>query len=252
MLKRIVTLFLLTLMTAFSVSAGDLTGTEIMDLVDENQFIGSARFESELVITDRGREIRKQMVTYMENDGTTAQALSEFTNPRDRGTKYLLIDDEMWMIFPDAEDLVRISGHMLEQNMMGSDFSYQDALESENLTSLYTFELTGEETYEGRQVYVIEAYAAPDARPAYHHRRFLVDSQRFVILKDEMYARGGRLLKEMVTTRVEEVQEGRWMPMEMVMEDKLKAGSKTRMEIIEIDLDYEIPEGLISLRSLQR
>ena len=248
---------LLILLTFLAVSFGLLyadnpTGEEIMERVDKNQFIGSARFESVMVITDRGREIRKHMISYTENDGTVTNALSEFTNPRDRGTKYLLMDDELWMFFPDAEDLVRISGHMLEQNMMGSDFSYQDALESEKLTDLYTFERIGEDTYEGRSVYVVEAFPAPDSSPAYYHRRFLVDLERFVILKDEMYARGGRLLKEMITTRVEEVQEGRWMPMEMVMEDKLKRDSQTRLEIIEIDLDYEIPEGLMSLRSLQR
>ena len=42
-------------------------------------------------------------------------SLIEFTNPRDRGTKYLKRGDELWMFFPDAEDLVRISGHMLNR-----------------------------------------------------------------------------------------------------------------------------------------
>ncbi len=252
MRTRALTVLLILLSLSGLVHGKDLTGEEIMERVDRNQFIGSARFELEMVIVDRGREIRKRMISYMENDGTETYALTEFTNPRDRGTKYLLLDDELWMFFPDAEDLVRISGHMLEQNMMGSDFSYQDALESEKLTSLYTFEKTGKDTFNGRSVFVIEAHASPDARPAYYRRIFLVDSKRFVILKDEMYARGGRLLKEMVTLRVEEVQEDRWMPMEMVMEDKLKADSQTRMKIIEIDLDYKIPEGTFSLRSLQR
>ena len=253
-MRRIVFLLIFSLAASLGFIFADdtLSGEEIMELVDANQFYGSARFESDMIILDRGREIRKQMISYTVSDGTVTHALSEFTNPRDRGTKYLLLDDELWMYFPDAEDLVRISGHMLEQNMMGSDFSYQDALESEKLTDLYTFEKTGEETYEGRRVYVLEAYAAPDSRPAYYHRRFLVDAERFVILKDEMYARGGRLLKEMITTKVEEVQQDRWMPMEMVMEDKLKAGSQTRLVITKLELDYEMPSGLFSLRSLQR
>jgi len=94
-----------------------------------------------MVIIQGNQKTVKEMVSYSrEGDG-----LSEFTNPRDRGTKYLKLGDELWMYFPDAEDLVRISGHMLRQGMMGRDFSYQDALESEKLTDLYQFELLGEE-----------------------------------------------------------------------------------------------------------
>ncbi len=232
-------------------AAEDLTGREIMDRVDDNQFIDSARYESRMVIYDRGRENQKEMITFARSDGDVTNALAEFTNPRDRGTKYLLEDDELWMYFPDAEDLVRISGHMLEQRMMGSDFSYQDLLESEKLTELYEFEKTGEETVDGRPTYVIEATAREDQTPAYYRRKFWVDQERFVLLREEMFARDGRLLKEMVTRRVEEVQPGRWYPMEMIMEDKLRQDTRTRFEITEIDLDYDIPEGKISLRSLQ-
>ena len=41
-------------------------------------------------------------------------SLTEFTNPGS-GTKFLKRGDELWMFFPDAEDIVKISGHMLNQ-----------------------------------------------------------------------------------------------------------------------------------------
>lgn len=244
---------IMILLGLISVAAlgGELTGDEIMQRVDENQFIASGRMEAEMIIIDRGRENVKEMEMFVESDGEVTNGLVEFTNPRDRGTKYLLLDDELWMYFPEAEDLVRISGHMLREGMMGSDFSYQDALESEQLTDLYQFTLEGQEEINGRPVYVIKATAREDREPAYHSRRFWVDQERFVILKEEMYARDGRLLKEMVAEKVEEVEEGRWMPTEMVMEDKLREGSQTIYRIKEIDLDYDIPEGKISLDTLQ-
>ncbi len=231
--------------------AAELTGEEIMDTVDENQFIASARMESEMIIRDRGRENVKEMISYVESDGEVTNALAEFVNPRDRGTKYLMQDDELWMYFPDAEDLVRISGHMLREGMMGSDFSYQDALESERLTELYTFEKEEMDSIDGREVYVVKAVAREGEEVAYYQRRFWVDAERFVILREEMYARDGRLLKEMITREVEEVQEGRWMPMEVVMEDKLKEGTETVYRIKILELDYDIPEGKISLDTLQ-
>ena len=247
-------LLIISLLAAFNINpaaAEDLTGEEIMTRVDENQFMASARTESEMIIIDRDREIKKEMISYVRSDGDVTEGLAEFTNPRDRGTKYLLLDDELWMYFPDAEELTRISGHMLEQGMMGSDFSYQDAMEMEQLTELYEFELEEEDTFNERPVYVIKATALEGEDVAYHSRRLWVDQERFVILLEEMYARDGRLLKKMETEKVEEVEEGRWMPTEMVMEDMLREDTETIYRLTEIELDYDIPEGKLTLEELE-
>ncbi len=229
----------------------ELTGEEIMDRVDDNQFIAEARYEAEMIIVSGRRETKKELITYLKSDGERTDALAEFVNPRDRGTRYLLLDEDMWMYYPDAEDLVRISGHMLEQGMMGSDFSYQDVLEMEKMTDLYDFELEESDILFERPVYVIKAVAAEGEKPAYHTRRLWVDSERFVILKEHMYAREGRLLKELITEKVEEVEEGRFMPVEMVMEDKLRQDTETVYRITELDLGYRVPEGMLTLDELQ-
>ncbi len=231
--------------------AEELAGEEIMEKVDENEFIESARAETELIIIQRGREIKKEMITYVQSDREATNALAEFVNPRDRGTKYLLRDDELWMFFPDAEDLVRISGHMLKQNMMGSDFSYQDMLESVKLTDLYEFEKEKEDLINGRKVYVVKATAREGEDVAYYRRRMWVDSEKFIVLREEMYARDGRLLKEMISEDVREVRENRWLPMKRTMEDKLRRETKTVHRVNKIDLDYEIPPGALSLEALQ-
>jgi len=246
-----ISVLLLIFLTSTTVQGVQLTGEEIMNRVDENQFIASARMESEMIIRDRGREIIKEMISYVESDGASTSSLSEFTNPRDRGTKFLLISDELWMYFPDAEDLVRISGHMLNQRMMGSDFSYQDALESEKLSDLYTFAREGEDELGGVPVYVVKATAREGAEVSYHSRRLWIDVEKFVILREEMYARDGRLLKVMTTDVIEEISPGRWMPTVMIMEDKLRQDSQTVFRLNSIDLDYVIPDGLFSLESLQ-
>ncbi len=231
--------------------AVSLSGTEIMELVDENQFLESARMESKMEINDGRRVSEKEMVTYIKNDGEDTKANVEFINPRDRGARYLLLDNELWMYFPDAEDLVRISGHMLEQGMMGSDFSYQDALESEKLTDLYNFELIEEDILNNRPVYIIEGVAKDGEEVTYYKRIFFVDMERFVVLKEEMYAREGRLLKLRTVEEVEEIEDDRWIPTRMVMEDKIRQGTETIYDIREIDLSYNISEELFELESLQ-
>ncbi len=230
--------------------AGELSAEEIMNRVDDNQHLVSARVESEMIIEDRGREIKKEMKSYIRTDNGRSDGLSEFLNPRDRGTKYLKLGDDMWMYFPDAEDLVHISGHMLRQGMMGSDFSYEDILESDKLTELYTFELEKTEILDDRETYVIYATAAKQQEPSYKMRRIWVDTERFVVLKEQYFSAAERLLKELITKRVEEFN-GRWLPVEQVMNDKLRDDTRTTFRIKDIQLDYNIPEGLISLDTLQ-
>lgn len=230
-----------------NLQAQELTAEEIINRRDDNEYIVSARMEAEMIIQKGDRRSVKEMISYSRE----GDALTEFTNPRDKGTKYLKKGDELWMYFPDAEDLVRISGHMLRQGMMGSDFSYQDMLESEQLTDLYNFEIVEEEELNDRPTYVIEGTAKENKEVAYQQRKIWVDRERFIGLREELYARNGRLLKVARVTAVEEFDDGRWYPVEMVMEDQLMENSSTTFRIRELEFNPEIPEDTFSLEGLQ-
>lgn len=237
---------LLTLLFTISIGVGAMTAEEIINRRDDNEYIETARVEAEMIIKSGRREMVKTMVSFTENkDG-----LTEFTNPRDRGTKFLKRGDDLWMFFPDAEDLVKISGHMLNQGMMGSDFSYQDMMESDKLTDLYDFELIDEEEIDGRPCYVLEGIAKEGEEVSYYRRKTWIDKERFIGIKEELYAQSGRLLKEMNVIRVEEI-EGRWYPMESVMEDKLKRNTSTEFILKAIEFNPEIPVGTFTLENMQ-
>jgi len=226
--------------------SAQMTAEEIMEKRDDNEFIHSARIEATMIISQGGREIEKTMEMYsLEED-----ALVEFTNAADRGTKYLKKEDNLWMFFPDAEDIVKISGHMLEQGFMGSDFSYQEMMESDKLTELYTFTLLEEETFNDRPCYVLEAIAVPGQKVSYYHRVTWIDKERFVGLKEELYAESGRLLKVSEIQEIEEI-EGRWLPIKSIMENKLRKDTYTQFVITEIDLNPELDEDMFSLQNLR-
>lgn len=160
-------LFLLIILNlVLSAMAYAFTAEEIIRKRDDNEYIETARAEMEMIIKSGRREMVKSMLILSAKDNS----LVEFTNPRDRGTRFLKRGEELWMFFPDAEDLVRISGHMLNQGMMGSDFSYQDLLESDKLTDLYHFEIIGEEEVGGRPAYVLEGIAREGKEVAREHR----------------------------------------------------------------------------------
>ncbi len=232
--------------TLTGLSLAQLTAEEIIQKRDDNEYIQSSYAEATMVISQGGRRIEKSMLMYsLEKNG-----LVEFTNPADRGTKYLKRDDNLWMLFPDAEDIVKISGHMLEQGFMGSDFSYQDMMESDKLTELYTFALLEEDTLNDRPCYVLEAIAVPGQKVSYYRRVSWIDKERFIGLKEELYAESGRLLK---TSEVEEIEQidNRWLPVQMVMENKLRRDTYTRFIINKIELNPELDESMLSLQSLR-
>ena len=240
----VVSLIVVFIIATLTFSA--LTAEEIIKRRDDNEHYETVRAEAEMVILNRNRKIAKTMTTYGQGDN----GLVIFSNPRDRGAKFLKRGDDLWMFFPEAEDLVKISGHMLNQGMMGSDFSYQDMMESDKLTDLYQFKLIGEAEIEDRPCYVLEGTAREGKKVSYYRRKSWVDKERFVGLKEELYARSGRLLKVMYVTKVEKF-EGRWYPMVSVMEDKLRKDTRTEFIIKSIEFNPKLPAGTFTLENLK-
>jgi len=227
-------------------TAAEMTAEEIINKRDNNEYFDTAQMEAEMIIVSGNRKIIKTMVALTDKKNSFV----EFTNPQDRGTKFLKREDDLWMFFPDAEEIIKISGHMLNQGMMGSDFSYQDVMEADKLTDLYDFKIIGEEEFEGRPCYILEGIAREGVKVSYYRRVSWIDKERFIGLKEELYAESGRVLKE---TRVNEVQEieGRWVPINSVMENKLRKDTYTEFIITLIKFNLEIPEETFSLQNLR-
>jgi len=226
--------------------ATDLTAEEIINMRDDNEYFDTAQMEAEMIIVSGSRKITKTMVALTDKKNS----LAEFTNSQDRGTKFLKRENDLWMFFPDAEEIIKISGHMLNQGMMGSDFSYQDVMESDKLTDLYDFKIIREEELDGRPCYVLEGIAREGVKVSYYRRVSWIEKERFIGLKEELYAQSGHLLKETKVNKIEEI-EGRWVPTDSVMEDKLKKDTYTQFIITQISFNPEIPEETFSLQNLR-
>jgi len=248
-IKRVL-LIGITLSILFSslitVAAFDMTAEEIINMRDGNEYFDTAEMEADMIIVSGSRKIIKTMVALTDKKNS----LAEFTNSQDRGTKFLKREDDLWMFFPDAEEIIKISGHMLNQGMMGSDFSYQDVMESDKLTDLYDFEIIKEEELDGRPCYVLEGIAREGVKVSYYRRVSWIDKERFIGLKEELYAQSGRILKETKVNKIEEI-EGRWVAVDSVMENKLRKDTYTQFILTEINFNPEIPEGTFSLQNLR-
>lgn len=229
-------------------SQSNITAEEVLSRADRNQISRTAFSEAKMIIHFEGRDIEKRYISYAAG---TQKTFAEFTFPaRDKGTKYLKIKDEMWMYLPSAEKIIKIAGHMLRQSMMGSDFSYEDALEQSKLLEKYDAKIVGEEKIIEKDCYILDLVAKVK-EVTYFRRKIWVDKEWFVPLKEERYAKSGKLLKEYNALKVEKFED-RFYPTHIVMMDKLRKDSRTEMIIEKIEFDINIPESTFSKRNLEK
>lgn len=226
-----------------------LSAFDILDKIDQNMVFKTAYAESDMIITVKNRVITKSMISYAEgNEKSYVEVLSP---ARDKGTKILKIDDIIKVYYPSAERVMRLSGHMMRQSMMGSDFSYEDMTErATKMREEYTGEIKEDETWNGRTCYVL-ILTSKIPRQTYFSRKIWVDKERFIGLKEELYAKSGKLLKVLTVDEIKSFR-NRYYPVRITMADKLRQDSKTEMVIKKIDFDMTIPPETFSERRLMK
>ena len=235
-------------------SAASLTGLsqadadQILKRVENNLSSDNRVFESSMTI--RGSRTSRVITsrTYVAGD---KQSFTEYLSPaREQGTKMLKLENQLWIYSPSTDRTIQISGHMLRQSVMGSDLSYEDMMEDRKLTDVYSAILEGDEMIDGRKTWIL-ALTAKVTDVAYYSRRMWIDAERFVPLKEELYARSGQLLKR--TTLSDVVQlDGRWFPMTVIYKDMLKQGDGTEYRITSIKFNQEIPDYIFSRAALKQ
>ena len=247
MKQILILIFLLAALPAGSFGQQRPAASEILDRIDRNMVYDTARAEMEMIITVGGREIRKSFISFSR--GNEKSYIEFLSPPRDMGTKILKIEDVVRVYYPSAERVMRLSGHMLNQSMMGSDFSFEDMTErSRKLREEYTAE--GEETAAGRPCYVL-VMTSKIEKQTYFTRKSWIDRERFIGLKEELYARSGKLLKTMEVEGVETIGR-RSYPTKILLQDKLRENSKTELVITKIQFDISIADEMFTERQLMK
>lgn len=241
--------FLVLFSLAIFINAQTPTGDEILKRIDQNRIFGHAVSTSTMIVHSRtGDRTIKSKAWSSGNDKAFVEYLSP---PREKGKKMLKLEDNLWIYTPEPSDrIITISGHLLKQSVMGSDMSYEDMMESDELRSKYDAKVLGREKFNDRDCWVLEL-TATNSEVAYHSRKIWVDAERWLPLKEERFAKSGRLLKK---TEIHEVfrQEGRWLPKRMTFKDMLSRGDGTEYIIDSIDFNVKIPEYQFTKAALRK
>jgi outer membrane lipoprotein-sorting protein len=242
-LMRILTLLLLCV----PIFAQNPSAEDIIRAVDRNMTTKSAKMQTRMIVHARRASRTLELISYSEG---TDKSFSEYLSPpREKGTKMLKLDDDLWIFDPNTDRSIQISGNMLKQSVMGSDLSYEDMMEETQLLDSYKAEIKGEIKHEGRDCWIVELTAKND-RVSYHKRKAYIDKERYVALYEEWFAKSGKLLKTVKASEVKRIS-GRWYPTHYVFKDELKQGKGTEYIIDQIEIDIALPAHIFSKAMLK-
>lgn len=243
---------ILSLLITFLLFSGSLmaepTAMEIIQKMDELQNNQNQIMTSSMVIKGRRATRTIRSKSWIQGD---QKSYTEYLAPaREKGVKMLKVGDKLWIYYPRADRVVNISGHMLRRSVMGSDMSYEDMMERRSIEETYKAVIEGEEKVEDRETWRILMNATVDD-VAYQKVKIWIDKERYIALKQELYAASGKLLKKLDTLAVMETEKG-WYPSHIRFKDVLKEGGGTEFLVHEILFDQNIPERRFNKSQLRR
>lgn len=245
-MKKFVYIVLLSLITG---QHEDVTVDSIIRKMDQNLNAKSRVLTSKMVV--KGRRSSRTIESKNWVIGTE-KAFTEYLSPaREAGTKMLKIGDKLWTYSPQTDRVIQISGHMLRQSVMGSDMSYNDMMEDRTMEEIYKASISGSEKINNRDHWIIELEARVKGLP-YPKRKAWVDKEYFLPIKEELYAKSGKLLKTSTLSNIKKIK-GRWFPLKFKFKDELKRNSKGTEWIIEkIEFDTDIKESRFTKALLRK
>ncbi|MGR6873391.1 outer membrane lipoprotein-sorting protein [Pseudomonas sp. HK3] len=256
MKKLIFTLFLTTFLCASVFTHAIQDATQIMSSV-KHRDQGLDRYSDvDLIQTMSDGFVRSRSLKMYEKEfGEERKGLLYFTAPSNTAGTGLLMysyaevekkDDDQWLYLPALRKVKRIATNSKEGPFLGTDFSFADIERMRLSDYLYTIKNSKE------NVSIIEATTESgleNPRTGYSKRIVHVDTEKNIILKDEIF-RQGRLIKVFEVVKLEKV-DGFWTVVEAKM-DNLVEGGNTRLIRKNTQYNQKLKDGLFNQRTLRK
>jgi outer membrane lipoprotein-sorting protein len=227
---------------------GNQDAAEILKKVENNLSSDNRIFESTMTI--HGQRSSRTITSKTCAEGGRKSFTQYLSPAREQGTKMLKLENQLWIYSPSADRIIEISGHMLRQSVMGSDLSYEDMMDDRKLTDTYTATIAGSEIIDGRNTWILEL-TAKVTDIAYQKRKMWVDNERYVPLREELFAKSGQLLKRTTLSEVKQFSD-RWFPTKIIYKDMLKQGDGTEFVITSVKFNQAIPDYIFTKAALKQ
>ena len=220
----------------------------ILNKVDKNQLSATKITEGKMIIY--GKRSTREIGFRSYSEGKDKSFTEYLSPPKQRGTKMLKLKNNLWIYSPSADRTIQLSGHMLKQSMMGSDLSYQDMMEDRKLSETYEASIINEENIDNRKCWIINLDAKV-SDVSYDKMKIWVDEKRYIVLKEELYAKSGQLLKRVLFSDIQKIG-NRWYPKKMNFKDVLKNGKGTDFIVENVQFDAKIDAYIFTKAALRK
>ena len=264
MLRSSLALLCLALVATASTGApkppAEMSAEEIQACVQRNFPTDSMVQTVKMVSLDRlGVERVLEAEMFWQKDPKTAlsNVLLIFDNPPElRGASVLVLEkkpqNDMFMFLPELGKTRRITTQMVQGNMMGTDYSYEDFQRLQGMiTSLQTKRLD-DETISERKAFVTDSVPG-DASSEYARIRSWIDQETCVPLQIEFYTKDNATPAKRMTTNPKSYTHEKtgFIPREVAMKD-LRTETATTIVIEKLKVSEPIDRKRFSAAELER
>ena len=234
-------LLLLVLMMGINIFSAELTGNDILKIVDKN-------------LAPRDNEMYKK-ITNIESNGKTKEfilysakkgddkILSAFLSPAsEKGRTTLRVGDNMWSYIPAVKRPIRITSM---QSVIGGLFNNSDIMKVDFLTE-YDAKILEQNDKE----YIIEL-KAKSKDIAYDKIKMWVSKENTLPYKYEAYTYSGMLYKVIELTKIKDFGNGIVRPSLVTTTSPFQKGAKSMMEYLKVT-PKEFPEEMFTQANMSK
>lgn len=226
-----------------------LEAIEIIDKADKHARgkTSYAELTMKIVKPDWSREV--SMKSWSKGSD---HALILVTAPvRDKGTAFLMRDNEVWNWIPSIERVIKIPPSMMMQSWMGSDFTNDDLVKESSIVKDYTHTLLGDTSIDGRDCYNIELIPKEEAAVVWGKMLVWITKENFLQLRVEYYDEDFELINIMTLTDIK-MMGGRLFPTLMTMIPVDKPDQQTILRYHKLEFDNPIKDSYFSEQNMKR
>ncbi len=164
-------------------------------------------------------------------------------------------DNDNWLYLSALGKVKRIvsSGDDNDESgsLFGSEFSVDESesIETRKIDE-YTYKIIGEEAYDQKLAWVIETVPTSEKTKKSRYSKFVswIDKERYVLLKENLYDRNGKLYKQRSMRNIVKI-DNVWIAKKVTM-NNLSTRRATNMELISVAFNMDVSDEFLTQRTL--
>ena len=169
--------------------------------------------------------------------------------PKDKGNGTLKKGKEMWIFNPKINRVIKLPPSMMSQSWQGSDFSNNDLAKSDTVIDDYIHTLVGEETHDGKKVYVIQSIPKPEAPVVWGMQKLKI-REDFILLQEEFYDEDRQPVKVLTMEKIGMIG-GKLYPLQWRMAKAAEKDEYTRIDYESIQFNVDLPPHMFTISNLK-